>query len=315
MRAALALALVCLASQAAAESKVDALFKKAKQQLAEKRYTEACPAFERVDELDPGIGAKLNVGKCYEEWGKLAIAYKWYADALSHAKSMRDKRHDKIKDLVENLDADVPRLTIRLPANADPAAAAVQLDGKPFPVAELGKEQRVDPGPHAIAYVVSGKPRTKNLSIEKGASTEVELPFDAVKEEPPPPGGGGGSANAGKNWRKLAGIGSGALGVIGLGVSSVLTLTARSSYKDALADHCRGATDMCSPEGLRLTSDAKSRANTATVIAIVGAAAVAGGVVLYLTAPKRPLLGTERALYLAPSVDPSTASVILGGTF
>ena len=73
-----------------AESKADALFAKGKAQLAKKQYAEACTTFEKVDELDPGIGAKLNVARCYEEWGRLVRARKWYVDAQKMAADAGD---------------------------------------------------------------------------------------------------------------------------------------------------------------------------------------------------------------------------------
>lgn len=312
------LVLVALSGTALAESKADALFKKGKQLSADKKYDEACPTFEQVDKLDPGIGAKLNVAKCYEDWGKLAIAYKWYVEAEQMAKSEKDKRLPKIKEIVEAVDLDVPRLTITLPAKIDAATAAIQLDGKPFPTGELGKEQRVDPGKHVIEYLVKQAPRTRSLSIEKGEMTEIELEFGPAKgpdgkplPDPPPV-----VATPSRNWRKISGIISGSVGLVGLGVASVLTVTARSSYNDALDEHCGGLTDMCNDEGIRITSDAKKRANTATVISIVGGVALATGIVLYLTAPKSTSKSTtERALHLAPAVTDQGAAVILGGRF
>ncbi len=292
-----------------ADTRADALFKKAKQLSTEKKYAEACPTFEQVDKLDPAIGAKLNVAKCYEDWNKLALAYQWYADAEKMARTTNDKRAPKIKELVDTIDTDVPRLTITLPAKVEPAAAAVVLDGKPFPAAELGKEQRVDPGPHVIEYFAGKLPKKRNLSIERGASTEVELDMTPTAPVPDPDVAAGSS----RNWRKISGIVAGSAGIVGLGVASVLTLGARGSYKDALAEHCMGLTNMCDAEGVRITADAKSRANTATVITIVSGVALAAGVVLFITAPKST--SKEHALYIAPSVSDRGAAVILGGQF
>lgn len=309
-----ALVVLALFAGTARADKADELFKKAKELQADKKYAEACTTFEEVDKLDPGIGAKLNVGKCYEEWGKLAAAFVWYVDAEKMAKDTRDKRAGKIKELVETLDLDIPRLTIKLPENIDPAVAAVKLDDKPFPIAELGKEQRVDPGPHLIEYMFNKAPRTRKLTIEKGASTEVELEFG-------PPKGPDGKplpepdTSTPRNWRKISGIVSGSAGIVGLGVASVLTLTARSSYKDALAAHCMGATNMCNAEGLQITADAKSRANVATVISIISGVALAAGVVLYVTAPKTKSTEKPTALYITPAVTDQSAAMILGGRF
>src|SRR2546428_931143 len=75
-----------------AAAQADQLFKKGKRLLAQKKYPEACAAFEQSDHLDPGIGAKLNVAKCYQEWGKLATAWRWYVDAEMMATNAHDTR-------------------------------------------------------------------------------------------------------------------------------------------------------------------------------------------------------------------------------
>lgn len=290
--------------------RADQLFKKGKRLLAEKRYPEACKAFEDSDRLDPGIGAKLNVARCYEEWGRLATAWKWFSDAEKMARDAGDERATKIHELIEELDPNVPRLTVRVPDTADMSGITLQLDGAPFAEAELGVERRIDPGPHRIEYTIDGEKRTKMVPVERGGSSEVTLDVPLESERKPRVTE---SAHPGRT-RRIAGLVTSGVGVAAMGLAGVLTLKARGDYKDALADHCRGATDMCDEDGLRATHDARSRANVATVVTLVGAAAVAGGIVLYLTAP-RGAESTEHALYLAPSVGGSGGGVVLGGAF
>jgi len=318
MRWSALLVVLAVAQPALAETKADALFKKGKQQLAEKKYSLACVTFEKVDRLDPGIGAKLNVAKCYEEWGKLAKAYRWYSDAEKMADESSDKRGPKIKELLEALDSDIPRLTIKLPPKVEPAGLTVKLDGAVVAADAFGSEQRVDPGSHVIEYEANGEKKSKTVPLERGGSTEVtlEIPKRVVKPKvdpivvippkteprPEPP----------SRARLIAGIAIGSAGVAALGVAGYLTLDARGSYNDALATHCMGSTNMCSDEGVRITGDARGRANTATVIAIIGAAAVAGGVVLFVTAPKRR---PETMVYLAPAIGSDGGGIVLGGGF
>ena len=59
--AALAALALCGLAAAAHADRADQLFKKGKKLLAEKKYAEACGAFEQSDRIDPEIGAKLNV--------------------------------------------------------------------------------------------------------------------------------------------------------------------------------------------------------------------------------------------------------------
>lgn len=326
MRALLVIAALAVASSPASADKADKLFKKGKKLLAEKKYADACAAFSEVDTIDPGIGAKLNAARCFEEWGRLATAYRWYAEAEAMAAASKDDRATKIKELAAELDANVPRVTIKVPDGADPDVLdTLTMDGKQVVLATLGVEQRVDPGPHLIEFVVDGVKKRKMAPVERGGSSEVmlDIPKGTGKpkkakpttkdgdpdrptepETPSPPG----------RTQRIAGIALIATGGVAIGVASALTLSARGSYKDALDEHCMGSTSMCTPEGLTITGDARSRANVATVISIAGGAAIIGGVVLYLIAPKAAT-SSEHALYLTPTVGDDGGGVVFGGRY
>jgi len=58
-----------------------------------------------------------------------------------------------------------------------------------------------------------------------------------------------------------------------------------------------------------------SLANIATLITVLGGAAIAGGTVIYLTAPPPHHDATEHALYLAPTMARDGGGVVLGGAF
>ena len=321
-------AVLVIAPAPAAADKADALFKKGKQLLAKKKYADACPTFEKVDALDPGIGAKLNVARCYQEWGKLGRAHRWYSDAEKMAKEGRDDRAAKIRELIESLDADVPRLTIRVSDGADVGAAEITLDGEKLAAESIGTEARVDPGPHEITYVENGEKKTKTVAIERGGAREVTLalPKSGVAKRGKEPGPGLGPEPVdpvGKvtppgRGRRIAGFSLMAAGAVSLGVSGYLTFDARDTYRGALDTHCMGQKDTCSDEGLRITGDARSRANLATVFAVAGAVVAAGGLALYLTAPRSSEpenLSRNAQLYLAPSIGAGAGLVVLGGRY
>ncbi len=315
----LALLLASPAALADKKSDADALFKKAKKLHADKKYADACPMFEKSDALDSGIGAKLNVARCYEDWGMLARAHRWYTDAAAMARDASDKRAPKIRELIDALDPDVPRLTVKAPVDADAKKLEIKVDGKPV---EAGKEMRVDPGPHEITWLVAGTKKSKTIAMERGGERELTLDAKpsgdkvvtttppAIAERPIDPP----RTNPGRT-RRIIGVSIGAVGLVGLGVASYLTLDARSSYNDALDTHCMGAKDMCSDEGLRITGDARSQANTATIITVASLVAVVGGVVLYLTAPKGRSKESSTALYVAPVIGSERAGIVLGAGF
>lgn len=303
---------LCGLTTAAHANRADQLFKNGKKLLAEKQYAEACNAFQESDRLDPGIGAKLNVAKCYEEWGKLATAWRWYTDAEHMATGAKDARAEKIHALIEALDPSVPRLTVSLPAGAITDGLVVKLDGVELPLAALGSEQRVDPGTHRIDTVVGGATRGKEVRIERGGKVEITLDVAvqpvsrASPEAAPQPEDPG-------RMRRLIGLGVSGGGVAAIGIAGIVTLRARGDYNHALDAHCNGKTNMCDDVGQRATRSARLRANISTGITVAGVGAIAAGLYLYFTAPRAE--HAEQALYLAPVVGGDATGVVLGGAF
>ncbi len=326
MKHAIAIALVAVIGTTASADKADKLFQKAKKLHSEKKYAEACPTYEEVDKTDPAIGSKLNVAKCYEDWGRLATAYDWYVQADKMATDAKDERAPKIKEVIEELDVNVPRMTIKIPDGADPDIVdTLTLDGQPIPESWHNTLQRIDPGPHVIEFVVDGQKKKKMAPVERGGESELSLDIPkGVGKKPRPPKKKNGEVtppvvvtqDPGKTRRYL-GIGVGSAGVVAVGVASVITLSARSKYKDALADHCMGSTSGCNATGIKLTHDARSKANVATVVTLVGVAAIAGGVILYLTAPDAAAANPEKpvALYVSPTIDTTGGGFVVGGSF
>jgi tetratricopeptide (TPR) repeat protein len=310
-------AVLALTATAAADNakKADDLFKQAKKLMADKRYSEACPKFEDSNKLDPGIGGQLNIGKCYEEWGKIGRAYRAYAEAEAQAKESKDPRLDKIHELVAAIEPQVPKLTIRVAPDADTDGLKVTIDGVPVGSSDFGQPQRVDPGPKTVEYTLHGKKSSQVIAVERGGASDLTLELPKAKGvvtkpveppkvvEPPDPG----------RTQRIVGIAVGAAGLVGIGVSSYMALSARGKYNDALAAHCMGMPNMCDDVGLTDTHDARHTANIATIVFSVGLAATAGGVVIYLLAPKAPKAVAEHALYLVPTTTPDGAGIAFGG--
>jgi hypothetical protein len=322
-----ATALAVLAGSAAAgkdKDRADALFKQGKKLMADKRYSEACQAFEESFKLDPGIGGELNVARCYEEWGKLKRAYRAYQQADQMAKDANDARESKIAELIVKIEPQVPRLTIKLPAGATPAKLTVQVDGEDLEATALGKARRVDPGPHTIEWTVDdGAKQSRVVPVERGGNSELVIDLPTVaqparveptedKTKPPEREQPVETADPGRSW-KIAAYVAGGIGLVGIGVSSYLAVSAHSEYTTALSQHCGGHTDTCDPTGLTDTHDARDKANIATGVFIGGAAILAGGVVLYLVAPHAT--HGEHALRVVPHIDGQRAGFALDGRF
>jgi len=309
-------AAVCALGGAAHADRADQLFKKGKKLLAEKKYAEACTAFEESDRLDPGIGAKVNVARCYQEWGKLATAWRWFTEAEKMAKDTKDDRASKIHALAEELDPSIPRLTVKIDHDADTSGVVIKLDGMPFDLSALGTERRVDPGPHQVDYTVGGATRSKMVPIERGGSSEITIDLPKKSRGPAKPTVEPVAADGeAVRKRRFIGLGITGGGVLAMGIARIVTLRARGDYNHAISAHCGGSTDTCDDVGLAATHSARRRANIATGITIGGLAAVAGGLVVYFTASRAAAHGEEHALYLAPSLGGDGTGVVLGGAF
>jgi hypothetical protein len=299
--------------------RADQQFKKGKKLLAEHRYAEACTAFEDSDRLDTQIGAKLNVARCYQDWGKLATAWRWYIDAEQMAIKAGDDRSRKVRLLIDQLDPTIPRITLQLPRDAITDRVAVQLDDATIALSALGDERRVDPGPHRIDVIVDGVKHTQPAQAERGDRVRVVL--DVPTRHKPAPAATATATTDAENpdpgrTRRLLGIALGGSGAVAMGIAGIVTLNAHSDYDHALTTHCMGKTNMCDDTGLTQTHSARHTANVATVVTLFGLAAVAGGAVLYFTAPHGPgTANSEHALYLAPAIGGGAAGAVLGGAF
>jgi tetratricopeptide (TPR) repeat protein len=312
------LAVAALAGSAFAD-RADELFKQGKKLMAEKKFAEACPKLEDSFKADATIGTELNIGRCYEEWGKLGKAYRTYGDALKRAEDAKDNRAPKIKELIAKLEPNVPHLVIHIPDGAETAGLQVAIDGAA--VTDITAPQLLDPGPKSVEYALGSGPRkSKLVPMERGATSEITLDLPKPKTEKVPaklvvaakPTPVERPAENVGHGQRVAGIVIAGAGVVTVGVSTYLALAARSKYNDALAASCMGMTNACNMQGLTDTHDARSAANTATIIGGVGLAAIAAGIVVYVIAP-HAASSTEHALYVVPTT--TGTGFAFGGRF
>src|SRR5678816_1389044 len=93
------------------QEKADALFKKGKTLLGQQQYKEACAAFEDSNKLDAQTGTVLNLALCYEGWGKVASAQRWYLEAEKLAAIKGDaKRGAAARQRADALTPRIPKI-------------------------------------------------------------------------------------------------------------------------------------------------------------------------------------------------------------
>jgi hypothetical protein len=305
-------ALCLFAHEARAESadevRADALFREGMQKFDAGEIRSACEAFTESLRLDPKLGTLLNLALCHEREGKTATAWLEYTHGAAWATQNGQKeRREFANQHAITLEGQLSRVLLHLPPARE--LSSVEIDGEPLPEPRWYLPMYLDPGEHTIAVSAPGKQRR---TIKVGVSREptaqiVPVPALADVELPPPPPPRKPPALPPSNARRVAGFVVGGVGLAGLAMGSVLgVLTIQK--RDEIGAHCTtGATSTeCDALGAQLHGDAQTLGTWSTVSFAAGAAAVAAGALLVITAPKR---GPEVHAFIGPR------GAVLGGVF
>jgi hypothetical protein len=351
MRRALAGAIVvaALSSPAAARAQnggdvaqAEVLFNAGKALLAAGQNAEACAKFAQSKHLAPGLGVTLFLADCYERIGRVASAWTEFRAAEGLARERNDKRADVARDRAQALEAKLNRLVVTVAPTVPQSGLQVLLDGTATSPEEWGLPTPVDPGDHVVVVMTSGRTRrTINVhlgpenhnttvridSLDDAPPAPVPAPAPAPKLAPEPapapapapeptPPAAADNSDPGPT-RRWIGIGVGAAGVVSLGVGIGLGLAAKSKFNQSnQTSDCEtspmrecligsaGASDQQSANGM---------ATGATVFWVVGLAAIAGGAVVYFTAPHAA--SPSASVALAPAPLPGGGGALVSGTF
>lgn len=294
----------------------ETLFVEAKKLMEGGDFARACPKFADSQRLDPGVGALLNLALCYERWGKVASAWSTYREAASAARGAgQTERESVARQRAAGLEARLSRLTLTVPQQLTSAEGVeIRLDGAPIPQSLWGVAAPVDPGEHSIEVTAKGRkpwstrvtvvpPTNQSVSVPdlEAAPADTKIPGAATADDTPPH----------KDIRRPVAIALGGLGVVGIAVGTVFGLSAKSTYHQA--DPECNANNVCSPQGTDLRNTAYGKATISTIAFGVGGAALASGVILWLTAPAKG--NPAAALVVAPRVAGGPAMVSIEGAW
>ncbi len=312
-------------AQGAAEvAMAEGLFNQGVKLLEQKKYAEACDMLERSRKLASGLGVTLYLADCQENNNHPAIALGLFREAEKLAAARKDARQQIARDRADKLEKVVPRLTFRVSAEVAAAGQQIIFDGRKLEQKEWGQPIMVDPGPHKVRSMSEdGNAWESEITAVPGGTTAMDIPLLRPSRSSPtptptaapvptptaPPAPAPEPARSGNTQRTIGLVVAG-VGVVGLGVGTIFGLSAKSKQSDA-DTHCNAA-DKCDPTGLSLRQDGLHAATLSTVFFVVGAAAIAGGAVVYLTAPKGDAKG---GVALAPSFDAHEAGLVARGRF
>lgn len=245
----------------------------------EKKYAEALEVYRRADAVWDHPSIRFNMVRCLIQLDRPAEASENLERALKYGSApLEPSVYEEALAYQKLLANEIAELDVR----CTQTGARITLDGQELGLCPLEQKRSVTPGSHQVVGTAAGYvPRTYDVVVVGGAHDRVDVSLESV-------------ASAAKivhrwaTWKPWAVFGAGvattALG-IGLQLKASSDMT---SYKQQLASEC--ANVGCSPAQAASLAPLRSSAllenHLAVALIPLGiAAAVGGGVMLYLNRP------------------------------
>ena len=203
-------------------------------------------------------------------------------------------------------------------ADQDLSDVRVTMDDQTLAKKLDGTAIAIDPGPHHFVFEAAGRQKEeRSLVIREGekdrhervilVATPVAAPPPQVPESAPaaavePPPARDGTA------QRAAGLVVGGIGAAGVVVGGVFGILAKATYDNALKNECNGHANACMQPGITDGKTAHAQATVSTVAFIAGGTLVAGGAILFFSAPRG-------AVTVSPTVGIGSAGVGVHGSF
>lgn len=283
----------------------DALFVRAKALADAGQMAAACPMFAQSYKLDPtAVGVLLYMGACHESTGKIATAWTTFREARDAAQRSNQVDRVRIADArIAALEPRLPRMRLVLPKEAAEQGWTIRRDDIVLSPSIWGTDIPVDPGMCRIEVLAPNhRPFTTTALLLEGATTKVVIPTlepDAIQLRGIPgtsrpatsePGQPNGQDDAASSWTAThtAAVVVGSVGVVGLAIGTGFGIAAASDWNEA-DTHCNkaGTPWRCDSFGVAAHDGAISKATVSTTSIVLGGAALATGVVLWIVAPDR----------------------------
>lgn len=292
--AAVVAALGSAASVARADDSLQAevMFREAKRLLDAGDVEHACKAFEESLRLDGGaaVGTRYNLAGCYEKQGRTASAWAMFLNAAVGAGKRGEKEREKsANERAAALEPRLVRLRIVVSDGAKAPSLKVFRDDGAVSDGQLGLPIPVDPGKHTVRATADGmKAFTAEVNVEgDGSTTTVKVPVLEAEGVLTPPPKTVGVVPPPKTPERSA---QRPLGFVALGLGGALLvgggvfLGMRQSTISDLDAVCGPDRKSCPADAASTVSSGHTYTTLSAVGFLGGAALVATGVVLVLTA-------------------------------
>ncbi|HWU90317.1 MAG TPA: hypothetical protein VN253_23795 [Kofleriaceae bacterium] len=310
---------------AADKAAAAALFADGQKAISAGDIEAACAKFEASLAKVTQLGTQLALASCYEKLGKTASAYGEFRAAAGAARKAHDMQRQVFAEQhATALEGRLSKLVVKLEPGYRIDGLEVKRDGMALMPAELGSAVPVDPGEHVIegsapgwtpySYKVTVPPEPGTVEVIVPALGKAPVRVEEPKAEPkvmvqqPAP--------EQRTRRRYLAYGLGGGGIAVVGASLIIGAVASSRWGD-VRSHCRD--NICDQSGVDLANSARTMGNVSTATFVVGAAALATGVYLFLTsrppAVERPPAASSTALRVVPGVGSTQLGLTLQGGF
>lgn len=269
-----------------AKANAESLFLRGKELLDAGDCESAIPLLKESLRLDFGLGTLLWLSHCHEQTGRTASAWAGFKEAEQYAKREEQSEREKsARERAAALEPNLSRLRLVVAEENKGIGLVLRRNGVGVGEAAWGQLLPVDPGQQKLEASAPGyEPWTTTVDITAGPS-EAEAIVPALERAPeveaPSPTGSGIDARA----LRISGLAIGGAGVAGILIGAGFGIHAIVTYGEAVDTCIDGDPDLCTPTGVRLQQDASKSALVSTVAFSAGAAALAGGALMFFLAP------------------------------
>jgi hypothetical protein len=289
-----ALLAIAISSASSARAQSHPSFEEAMKLMRDGMFAQACPKLEEALAAEKTMIIRFRLAECYEQTGKLASALNAYREVAGEAalKNLSDREAFAKKKAAELLPR-VSKLKLLVPPEVGAIAELeILVNGVVLERSSWAAETPLDLGTHSIVvngpgyrtwlfeFELKGEREIRTIQVPNQIEAVAPTPTPTNTPTPTPetPDDGGGLST-----QAIAGISVGAAGVVLTIVGIAVGVAAKGDYDDSLVG-CN-AQNQCTQQALDAQESAVVSGNVATALFVIGLAATAGGVVMWILAP------------------------------
>jgi hypothetical protein len=222
------------------------------------------------------LGKLVEASERYLELSRLTVS--------SGDQAVQKQAQAEAATELEALGPKIPSLTVQI-EGATVAEVKVSVDGTAISTDLVNEARPVNPGQHRVEGARGSEQATAEVTLAEGEQKTAILRFgQAAALAPVPVEDQAPAPRAGLGTRRTLALVVGGVGLVGAGLGTYFGLQSKSKLDEA-ETYCDGS-NCTDPKGVTLGDDAYTAGNISTVGMVVGALGLAGGVVLWVTAPK-----------------------------